>query len=355
MGSLYKRGEVWWVKYHYKGKTYRESSRSKKKMVAKQLLSRREGEIADGKLPTVLFNKVTFDELADEFLLDYRINKKKSLDRAKLSVGHLRTVFGGQKVCEITTPKIRRYVSDRLKWSCNACGHRFDFEDQESCPRCGAEELKKGAANGTINRELAALRRMLNLGARQTPPKVNRVPYIPMLKENNARKGFFEHETFLALKKALPVHLQPLVTFGYKVGWRLREISELSWDQVDLKNGIVTLRVGETKNDEARTVYLDDELKALFQQQWEDRKRRKKILPHVFPNKEEAGPNVDIRRAWNKACRKLGLGYGYKLSPQYVKTWEAKLPAGPILHDFRRSAVRKLAITGGAFFPGVSG
>jgi hypothetical protein len=31
------------------------------------------------------------------------------------------------------------------------------------------------------------------------------------------------------------------------------------------------------------------------------------------------------------------------------------LPAGPILHDFRRSAVRKLAITGGAFFPGVSG
>jgi hypothetical protein len=36
--------------------------------------------------------------------------------------------------------------------------------------------------------------RMLNLGAEQTPPLVNRVPHIPMLRENNVRKGFFEHD-----------------------------------------------------------------------------------------------------------------------------------------------------------------
>jgi hypothetical protein len=38
---------------------------------------------------------------------------------------------------------------------------------------------------------------------------------------------------------------------------------------VDRLNGIVTLEVGETKNDDARTVYLDDELKETFNQQWE--------------------------------------------------------------------------------------
>jgi hypothetical protein len=29
----------------------------------------------------------------------------------------------------------------------------------------------------------------------------DRVPYIPMLKENYARKGFFEHAEFMALRE----------------------------------------------------------------------------------------------------------------------------------------------------------
>lgn len=83
------------------------------------------------------------------------------------------------------------------------------------------ERMSEGAANATINRKLSALKRALNLGARQTPPKVDRVPYIPMLKENNIRKGFFEHADFVALRNALPSYLKELVTFAYKTGWRV--------------------------------------------------------------------------------------------------------------------------------------
>ena len=77
---------------------------------------------------------------------------------------------------------------------------------------------------------------MLNLGAQQSPPKVDRVPYIPMLKENNVRKGFFEHHHFLALRDALPSYRKGFVTFAYKVGWRFSEIQGLTWSQVDLNN-----------------------------------------------------------------------------------------------------------------------
>jgi integrase len=346
MGSIYKRGDVYWIKYYRNGKSYRESTKSDKKMVAKKLLDRREGEIAQGKIPAVQFEKVTFDELAEEFLNDYRINGKKSFNRAEISVRYLKNEFEGIRITELTTPRIQEYVAKRLKWSCSSCQSKFLLTGDPKCPRCGETRLEKGAANATINRELAALRRILNLGARQTPPKVDRVPHIPMLKENNTRKGFFEHKEFLAFRDALPDYMKPVVTFGYKVGWRDQEVTSLKWDNVDLDNGIVTLKVGETKNDEARTIYMDDELKALFQEQWAKRGKQTELPPYVFLNKTGSGPIVNIRKAWNAACRETNLGYGYKLSLEYVDKWKGRFSPGPIFHDFRRTAVRNMVRSG---------
>ncbi|MCD4722417.1 MAG: site-specific integrase, partial [Desulfobacula sp.] len=190
------------------------------------------------------------------------------------------------------------------------------------------------------------LRRILNLGAKQTPPKVNRVPYIPMLKENNVRKGFFEYGQFIALRNELPEYLKSYVTFGYKVGWRYQEITSLTWSDVDLKNGIVPLKVGETKNKEARTICLDQELQSMLESQWDRRRKTEKIVPFVFPGQDGTGKIVNFRRAWNTACRKIGMGYGYKLLVEYVLKWKDKLPAGPIFHDLRRTAVRNMVRAG---------
>lgn len=84
--------------------------------------------------------------------------------------------------------------------------------------------LSSGLNNATVNRELSAIKRTFNLGAQCTPPKVSAVRYIPMLKENNVRKGFIEHNEFLALREALPEYLKPVFSFGYFSGWRKTEI-----------------------------------------------------------------------------------------------------------------------------------
>ncbi len=296
MGSIYKRGKVYWVQYYRMGKPYRESTKSKKECDAKRLLKKREGEISEGKLPGIYFDRVKFDELSEDFLRDYRINNRKSLNRAEQSTEHLKRYFEGYRVTDINSPKIEGYIESRLD---------------------------EGAANATINRELSALKRMLNIGARQTPPKVDRVPYIPMLKESNIRKGFFEHGEFVVLRDELPEYLKGFVTFAYKTGWRMSEITDLTWPKVDRDNGIVRLEVGETKNDEARTVYLDEELQEVFNGQWEARGKSRKLTPYVFPNIAGTGRISDFRGSWKTACKDAKIGHR-------------------LFHDFRRTAVRNM-------------
>ena len=213
MGTIYRKkwkdnngktqeGKTWWIQYYRNGRRYQESSKSNGKRVAIDLLKQREGDISKGRIPGIHFDRVTFEELAEGFLGDYRINQKKSLVRAERNVRHLRAFFEGYRVPEITTLKVQAYIEQRLE---------------------------QRAKNATINRELSALKRMLNLGARQTPPRVDRMPYIPMLKENNTRKGFFEQGDFEALREALPDYLKGFATFAYKTGWRLLEIEDLAW------------------------------------------------------------------------------------------------------------------------------
>lgn len=145
-------------------------------------------------------------------------------------------------------------------------GEVGDFQQGEFV---SARQQEK-AANATINRELAALKRMLNLGLQAE--KIYRKPYIPMLQENNVRKGFFEHGEFLTLRDDLPEELRPVVTFAYYTGWRKREILSLKWNQVDLAAKAVRLDPGTTKNREGRTIALDGELLEVIQGQWERRK-----------------------------------------------------------------------------------
>jgi hypothetical protein len=178
--------------------------------------------------------------------------------------------------------------------------------------------LEEGAANATINRELAALKRGFKLASQQTPPKLERVPHINMLGENNVRKGFFEHADFLAFRDALPSYLKSFVTFAYKTGWRESEIHELTWSRVDLDAGIVHLYPGTTKNDEGRTVFLDTELQELFKNQWEERRRTHRLTEYVLPNHDGTGKIEDFRHGWNTACRSAGLGYGYRLDGNFV-------------------------------------
>lgn len=299
MGMVYIRGKTWWVQFRENGKTIRESSESKSKTVAKTLLKLREGNIVNRKASGYQFDKVRFDDLSDLVIRDYELNKRKSIKRAERSVYLLREFFDNCYVKQITSNEITKYTLHRLK---------------------------QGASNATVNRELSALRRMFSLGAEQTPTLVDiyASPKIEKLEEDNVRAGFFEHDEYLALMVELPDHLKPVVAFGYRSGWRLDEITTLTWSQVDRKNGIVRLEAGTTKNKDARTLYFDDDLKEVIEDQW---KKRKSLLPWVFLNRKGTDHVKRFDKAFKSACKRAKI--------------EIKL-----FHDLRRTAVRNMVRSG---------
>src|ERR1700722_3072121 len=179
MGRIFKRGSVYWIAYSYRNKEYRESSGSESESQARKLLKKRIGEGSTGQFLGPNEERVTFEDMADALVIDYEINKLRSIRSLKLSIKHLKDRFALERAIDITTDKIKKYIADRQR---------------------------EKAANGSINRELSALKRMFRLAVESG--RIRFAPHIPMLEENNARQGFVDHGVFLVLRSHLPNYLK---------------------------------------------------------------------------------------------------------------------------------------------------
>jgi len=75
VGNIFKRGEVFWIQYYRNGKAYRETTGSKKEAEAKRFLQSREGQIAEGRFPGLRVEKICFEELVEDLIMDYKTNE----------------------------------------------------------------------------------------------------------------------------------------------------------------------------------------------------------------------------------------------------------------------------------------
>jgi integrase len=292
-----RQSSIWWIQYSVHGQRKIENSHSRNRSDALRLLKKRLEEIVDGRLIVSAVERTRFQDLAELLINDYEINGRRSVARVKRSINHLRDFFGLSRAIEITADRVSAFIAFRKR---------------------------QGGANASINRELAALKRMFRLGKRVG--KVAEIPHISLLLEDNVRKGFFEREQFDAVLSHLPEYLKPVVEVAYITGWRVTsEILSRQWEHVDFIGGWLRLEPGETKNRKGRNFPFTQRLWVVLEEQ---RRRTKEVeaemgctVPWAF---HRGGHRIkSFYVFWRKACAQAGI-------------------PGRLLHDFRRTAVRNL-------------
>ena len=313
MGSIYIRktrtgrsGSVFWVKYYVNGLPVRESTRTGKESEARRFLKEREGRVVTGQPILPRADRIRYQEVARDLREHYQTTGARNLKEAETRLQHLDRFFQGRRVAALSQADATSYVLKRQSG---------------------------GAANSTINRELAVLTRMLRLAYETS--KLVRIPVIRKLKENAPRQGFFEREQFEAVRRRLRPDLQTASAIAFTYGWRMQsEVLALKRRQVDLQSGTLRLDPGTTKNNEGRVVYLTPELKALLAAQLERverlSKQNRQIIPYLFPHltgRRAGTQRGDFRKAWTTACQKAGV-------------------PGMLRHDLRRTAVRNMVNAG---------
>jgi hypothetical protein len=189
-GGVHKRGSIWWIHYQKDGKQVRESSGSRIRQDAVNLLKDRLAHPAQ--------KDILVKDILDMLIQDYKDRGKKSVYK---TISHLKPVYqhlGNKRVVDITEDEIEKY--QRLR--------------------------KKTHSNGTINRETQLLGQALNKLAYRKRI-ISRPVYMRKLEEFNIRRDFFEPWEVERLIEFLPDYLQDLTRFAHISSWRRNEISTL--------------------------------------------------------------------------------------------------------------------------------
>lgn len=290
-----------WMQYWHNGERHRESTGCEKPKEAKFILRRR---LADLDRSSVAIPsgtpRILVGDLYESLERDYVINGRKSLEDLKIRWRkHIEKSFADLPIASVTADELGSYIARRQR-----------------------EE----ASNATINRELAALKRMYKLAVTSGRLKFGQQPYFPMLQERNVRKGFVKDAQYAELAAAtgkIGVWLRALFELGYTYGWRKGELLALKVGQVDMSERTVRLNAGETKNDEGRLVEMTAKIFELMV----NLVAGKGSEDYVFTRGAHKTAVRTFRGAWRRATEAAGC-------------------PGLLFHDLRRSGVRNLLRAG---------
>jgi integrase len=130
-------------------------------------------------------------------------------------------------------------------------------------------------------------------------------PKVAKVKYDNRRTRFLtrkEADTLLEALAKKSKAVRDLAALSLHTGMRAGEIFGLTWGDVDLERGTLTLR--DTKNSETRTVFLNRTARTVF-----ENRKRKGPEDLVFPD-AKGKRQVQVSKTFNRVIEGLGFNTG---------------------------------------------
>ena len=280
--GIFKRGDFYWIRFAgADGETVKESSKSKKKADAEKLLIRRKNDVLERRSPDkVILLEMTFEDFSKKY--EEHTAHQKGIVQKKRVIKQLNLYFGRYKLTDINMQIVEQYASMRRKVHKNA--------------------------DSTINRHLATIKNMftkaLDWGYVSSAQNVI-IHKVKMEKEQNVRLRFLSRDEIPVFLTACEKqeHLLDIVQYGLNTGCRQSEILGLTWENVDLVHGFITLNI--TKPSERRDIPINDSLKPIVQKRKDANK--KKNIPYVFYDYRTNTRFGEIKRSFHTACARAEI------------------------------------------------
>jgi integrase len=310
-----KSSKYWWFKFVWNGALVRESAKTTNKRIAEQIerahhdsLAKGEAGIHDKKpVPTLRQFSCDFEKAIETQCSE----KPRTIEFYKLRMRQLLGSELGDRVLDtIDEEAVEKYRQKRAVTK---------------------SRLGRMLAPGSVNRELATLRRLLRLAYEWKV--INRVPRVKMLRGEKNRESILPHDREAVYLAALPHPLSDVATVLLDTGLRLGEALSLDWAQVRLdpaqgaRFGFLTVLSGKAKNNKSRNVPLSARVVGVLKR-W-----------------EPSRGGLIFRRADGKALQASLMG-----AQQGRVRVLLKLPADFVLHSLRHTFGTRLGEAGADAF-----
>jgi integrase len=276
--SVFKRGSVYWYEFWDRGRRVRESTRLKNKTAALRAEMLRRTELVLGKGIVGLAAAPFFDVFVkEEFLPWSKLQHGAHLGthkRYKVSAKPLVKYFGKLRLEEITAAPVEQFKVWRSA-QCSPAG---------------------------VNRDLAALRYMLNFAVRAGHIQNNPFRMVKLLPENPGMMRIIsqgEEERYL---NSGPPLLRDIATLILETGMRPNEVFSIRRENVKLTEQYVFVPTGKTRY-ARRTIPLTDRALEVLRHRVDSARGE-----YLFPHRKGDKP-MTACRSHDTVTKKLGLKF----------------------------------------------